>query len=779
MKRLITAVAILLGWACAAWAAPAPLTTLRAIHNLTNAAASRELPVDFEATVLYYRSRLGWLFVQDDNVAIFVRPPANNTLVLVPGDRLRVQGTTHDSFRPFITGTGLTLLHHGELPKPAPATFDELIRGEHDAQLVTVRGKVRAVNPGFNWGGAVHSTTLQLLTNGGMIDATVDGDHAAQLSDLLDAEVEVTGVTSGEFDGKMQQIGIVLRITSPADIKVLKRADASPWSLPATPMDEVLRAYHLQNLTDRVRIHGTITYYEPGSAIILQDGDKSLWIKTMATGEVHIGDLADVTGFPEVQDGALTLNNAEIRDSRIQAPIAPVAANWLQLASRGSDVRNHIFDLVSIEGQVVTAVREASQDEYVVLSDGQLLTAVYSYPDIAIQGHAPPMISIAPGSRVRLTGICIPDKNNPLGVQAFHGLEPFSILLRSPNDIAVVAKPSLLNVRNLTLLACGLLLVVLAAGIWAWTLKTKVRQQTEALAKRIAAEAATERNNAQLEIWRSRILEDISGSRPLAEIIEQITALVSFRLDGVPCWCEINDGARLGAYPGATNELRVREEVIPARTGSALGKLFAGFHSQLPPSEVEIETLIVGARLATLAIETRRLYSTLTHRSEFDQLTDAHNRFSLDKHLTTLIEEARMNAAVFGLIYIDLDHFKLVNDLYGHHVGDLYLKEVAVRMKRQLRTEDKLARIGGDEFAVLVGVVRNRGDVEEIALRLERCFEEPFALEGYLLEGSASLGIALYPQDGETKDALLNFSDGAMYVAKHRHRSLDLAAEHR
>jgi diguanylate cyclase (GGDEF)-like protein len=778
MKRSIIAIAVLLGWVCAAYAAQAPLTTLRAIHNLTNAEASHALPVAFEATVVYYRGRVGWLFVQDDGVAIFVHPPANNTLALLPGDRLLVNGTTHDSFRPFITGTSLTLLHHGELPSPAPATFDELIRGDHDAQRVTVRATIRAVNPGFNWGGAVYSTTLQLLTDGGIIDATVDGDHASELNNLLDSEVEVTGVTSGEFDGKMQQIGIVLRILSPADIKLLKHADASPWSLPVTPMDEVLRNYHLQNLTRRVRIHGTITYYQPGSAIILQDGDKSLWVNTMATGDLHIGDLADVTGFPEAHDGRLILTNAEISDKGIQAPIAPVTASWLQLASRGSDIRNHIFDLVSIEGQVITAVREASQDEYVVMSDGQLLTAIYSYPDIARRGQTPPMIGIAPGTRVRLTGICIPDKNNPLGSQAFHGLEPFSILLRSPKDIAVVAKPSLLNVRNLILLASGLLLVVVAVGAWGWTLKSKVQQQTGALAKRIEAEAAAERNNAQLEVRRSRILEDISGSKPLAEIIEQITALVSFRLDGVPCWCEIIDGARLGCYPAETEGMRLCHEIIPARNGSPLGMLFAGFDASGEPSETEHESLIVGARLATLAIETRRLYSTLTHRSEFDQLTDAHNRFSLDKHLTALIEDARMSAAIFGLIYIDLDHFKLVNDLYGHHVGDLYLQEVTLRMKSQLRGVDRLARIGGDEFAVLVGVVHNRADVEEIALRLERCFDEAFVFEGYVLRGSASLGIALYPEDGVTKDALLNCSDAAMYVAKHGPRNLNLTAEH-
>jgi diguanylate cyclase (GGDEF)-like protein len=176
-------------------------------------------------------------------------------------------------------------------------------------------------------------------------------------------------------------------------------------------------------------------------------------------------------------------------------------------------------------------------------------------------------------------------------------------------------------------------------------------------------------------------------------------------------------------------------------------------------------------RLATLAIETRRLYSDLIHRSEFDLLTDLQNRFSFDKRLEDLIDQARQSAGIFGLIYIDLDNFKDVNDKYGHRVGDLLLQEAAIRMKRQLRNHDTLARIGGDEFAVAVPVVRSRAEVDEIALRLEHCFDDPFAVEGMILHGSAAVGMALYPEDGATKNSLLSASDAAMYVKKHTRKT--------
>ena len=201
-----------------------------------------------------------------------------------------------------------------------------------------------------------------------------------------------------------------------------------------------------------------------------------------------------------------------------------------------------------------------------------------------------------------------------------------------------------------------------------------------------------------------------------------------------------------------------------------LGTIYAGFESIDANEKEEEEALTAGVRLATLSIETRKLYSDLVHRSEYDLLTDMYNRFSLDRNLLEMIEKARETGASFGLIYVDLDDFKLVNDMYGHHIGDMYLQEVSQRMKRQLRTGDILGRLGGDEFAALVTVVRGKIDVEEIALRLERCFDAPFTLAGYVLHGSASVGMAIYPTDGTTSDALMTAADSQMYSAKNSRR---------
>jgi diguanylate cyclase (GGDEF)-like protein len=208
-----------------------------------------------------------------------------------------------------------------------------------------------------------------------------------------------------------------------------------------------------------------------------------------------------------------------------------------------------------------------------------------------------------------------------------------------------------------------------------------------------------------------------------------------------------------------------------------LGMLFAGFDAKANPAPDELETLSMAGSLSALAIETRRLYSDLLRRSEFDLLTSVHNRFSLEKHIDREIDRAQMTAGTFGLVYIDLDHFKRINDLYGHKTGDAYLQDVTLRMKRQLRAVDVLARIGGDEFVALVPEARCHADVDEIAQRIERSFDELFHIEGHEIRGATTSGIALFPDDGHTKDALLHAADARMYASKHGKRDpLDQSA---
>jgi diguanylate cyclase (GGDEF)-like protein len=731
-------------------AAPPPAQTigLHAAATLTNAQASQHPTAVFQATVTYYRSYDKDLFVQDGSDAIYVHPKASFNLA--PGDRVVVRGTMHESFRPYVDSADITVIGHVPLPTPVQPTFEKLIRAEADCKLATVHAIIRSADMVPDARSTTPAIFLRMLTDGGPVDANIDSSDPTALKDLLDAQVEITGVVSGHFDNKMQLTGILLHVQSMSGVKILKSASSDPWSLPVTSMDHIITGYRANDFSQRMRVRGTITYYQPGTALVLQDGPRSLWINTDSWSPLRVGDIADVVGFPTVENGFLALNRGEVRDSLVQAPVAASLFTWRQLALGGNEGHSHVFDLVSAEGQVITEVRQATQDEYVLESDGHLFSVILRHSGTLTPAPFPPMREVPLGARIRVTGLCMLTDANP-----FNGEVPFSILLRSVDDIVIVAQPPWLNVRHLVLIVSILFALLIALGIRALSMERSNRRRIGSL--------------AYVERRRSKILEAINHSKPLADILERVTELVSVRLNGAPCWCQVADGAALGNRPVQleSSSLRTVECPVAARSGPALGSILAAFDARTSPGAVEIAALTMGAELATLAIETSRLYSDLVHRSEFDLLTDAQNRFAMEKALGAMIQNARETAGIFGLIYIDLNEFKQVNDLHGHQVGDQYLQEVSRRMKRQLRPCDVLARLGGDEFAVLVSEVRNRAEVDEITSRLQACFDDPFVGDGYFLQGSASFGVSIYPEDADSADSLLRGADAAMYVAKY------------
>jgi diguanylate cyclase (GGDEF)-like protein len=733
-------------WATMACAAdPVGLNSLRSVASLTNAEASHKLPTAFAATVIFFRGDEKTLVVQDGDAAVYVN--ATTPLALVPGDRVYVRGTTHESFRPYVLTSDVTLLHHGLPPPPVPATFDDMITARFDCRRVLVRGRVITADA-FLSSEVLHSR-LRIRVDGGDIVVYVAQNDSERRNRLLDAVVEVTGIVSGIFDGKMQMTGINMAVPSFADVKVLHEPLKDPWSAAAMPMDRILSVSHVADQTPRIRVKGTITYYQPGHAVVLQDGKKSLWLATGTREDLHEGDIAEAIGFPATRNGFLALIDAEVRNSGKSATITPLPSSWNALRQS-----YNIFDLVSITGQVVTEMPEAGQDEYILASDGNLFSAVVKH-DLTRDIARAPMRRLQPGSVVRVTGICILDDPNPFDRQG-----SFKILLRSSDDLEELAQPSWLTVTHLSWLSGGMLMLILGVGSWGWSLKRRVRLQTGVIAAKIEAEAALERQ-------RSRILEDINAGLALEEILREVAELVSMNLGKARCWCQTKEDERADSPEGST-DLRVIEREIRGRSGVLHGKLKVAFTREAPKDPREDTVLSIGAWLATIAIETAGLNADLRYRSEFDQLTGIYNRFSFEKRMDALIDQSREMSKRFSVIYIDIDLFKKINDTYGHRVGDLYLQAAAKRMTNQLRgARDTLARVGGDEFCALVPLESSDSDGEEVANRLRRCFEEVFVVDCQRIYGSASIGTAVFPRDGTSRESLLSVADAAMYASKH------------
>ncbi len=162
----------------------------------------------------------------------------------------------------------------------------------------------------------------------------------------------------------------------------------------------------------------------------------------------------------------------------------------------------------------------------------------------------------------------------------------------------------------------------------------------------------------------------------------------------------------------------------------------------------------------------KRAEALISYQAYHDILTDLPNRILFKDRLGLAIIQAKRNNSALAVMFIDLDRFKLVNDTLGHVKGDEMLQQVASRLKNCLRRGDTLARLGGDEFTVVLPELRDRKDAEIIADKFLETFRQPFNLEGNELYASASIGIAVYPEDGESIDELLMHADIAMYHVK-------------
>lgn len=156
----------------------------------------------------------------------------------------------------------------------------------------------------------------------------------------------------------------------------------------------------------------------------------------------------------------------------------------------------------------------------------------------------------------------------------------------------------------------------------------------------------------------------------------------------------------------------------------------------------------------------------LTHLATHDVLTGLPNRSLFNEHMEIMLQNARRHKRMLALLFLDLDGFKAINDTHGHNTGDALLREVSERMRRCVRKEDILARMGGDEFTILLGELATPTDASLVAMKLIKTISEPMAINSAICHVGVSIGISLFPDLTDDADTLLRLADDAMYVAK-------------
>lgn len=291
------------------------------------------------------------------------------------------------------------------------------------------------------------------------------------------------------------------------------------------------------------------------------------------------------------------------------------------------------------------------------------------------------------------------------------------------------------------------------------------------------------------------IAEAANGSADLACLFERIHQILGGLLaarylsivlcEGEPVQCSFvypddqpHDAARALAeqvFSSGRPVLRCDRLGIPLHTASGImGALLIKGEADTPAYTSRDQDLLqlISSHVAS-AIERKQLYQRLQTMARYDQLTQLANRSLLNERLQHAVQQADRHGDRLAVLYLDLDRFKQVNDSLGHAAGDTLLQEVARRLKACVRAMDTVARIGGDEFVVLLERIHSDADAERVAGAIDQALRAPMFLEGQSWYISSSIGIARYPDDASDLAQLFRHADQAMYAAKKRNRTPD------
>ncbi|MGJ8691318.1 MAG: EAL domain-containing protein [Thalassotalea sp.] len=212
-------------------------------------------------------------------------------------------------------------------------------------------------------------------------------------------------------------------------------------------------------------------------------------------------------------------------------------------------------------------------------------------------------------------------------------------------------------------------------------------------------------------------------------------------------------------------------EPIKNADGKVLGTFALYHHEILMPSERDLALIEQFAHLASIAIEREKANQLIWQQANFDGLTELPNRNMMVEHLKKSMSRADRDKGKLGIAFLDLDHFKDINDTLGHAVGDLLLIEVAKRISLNVRKNDIVARLGGDEFVIIYADFTHAASPSKVAETLLCELSTPYQLKTNTVHTSASIGITVYPDDGDDIDELLKNADQAMYCAKRAGRN--------
>jgi diguanylate cyclase (GGDEF)-like protein len=608
------------------------LTTALEAHSLPAIEAARHYPIHLRAVITYYDNSI--FFVHDSTAGIFVRLPKNYIWPEGPprvGTIVDINGVSDiGDFAPIVNDARIAILGHTPVSyKPKPTTFARLLTGTEDAQLVEIEGVVQSV---YQTAGNV---ILEIVTADGSMGATTVKAAGVNYDDLIDTQVSIRGNASPLFNEDGQMTGFHVYFPDMTALTVESFAPHDPFTIRARSIKGLSVFTPTTTLPHRIHVRGTVTLQWPGRMLCIQDEAAGLCALSSQDTHLRVGEGAEILGFETHGGYKPSLINAVFKPQESDSPVRPLVVT-AEEALQGQ----HDSTLVQIDGQLIGREADTS-DIKLMLSSGKFIFPV-TLPANLIESQ---IKAIKDGSKLRITGICSVaiDSRSTWRGKGQTVITSFRILLRSPQDIVVLATPSWWTaIRILFLLV---LAIAIATAVFGWVilLRKRVDQQTKTIRE---------------------------------------------------------------------SEERFR------------------------------------------------------YIAQHDALTGLATRMLLHDRLQLALARARRFKTGIALLMLDIDNFKHINDSLGHHVGDEVLRFSSQRLVSIVRKIDTVARMGGDEFVVLLADLDKVERAETVAAKIVSALSVPVLVGGQEVPVSVSVGVCAI-SDGEVdSDVLLKSVDTAMYHAK-------------
>lgn len=463
------------------------LTTVAEVHRLKREEAQRKYPVRLRGVITAVLPEHQAFTIQDSTRGLYVEDHSDSRAGTPQlGEFLEVEGTTDPSrFAPIVYAKRVRSLGAGRMPEPVRPTWDQLMNGSLDAQYVEMQGIVTAVQPrGFT-----------LFTEGGVITVTLRGDgmDATQLRQYMDALVRVRGCLFAFWDYLTHHVKMGEVIVNNAEIAIEQPAPADLFSTPAKTAADLLLFDPQAGVFQRVKVAGQIVARRDSEFFMMQDG-KGVRFLAKEPLDLGVGDEVEAVGFPDLQSSASPVLREAVARKTGRGPLPePHKLAAADLIRAENDATR-----VQVQGLLVEA-RRVGADVALEMQNG-----VRGFV-ARLNGASDAVLSLPAATKLELTGVYAARGWNRAGGS---DIASFELLVNSPSDINVLARPPWWTLRRLLVIVGALACVLAATVLWITQLHRQVEERTAELGRQIQERQRAEHQRA-MEQERARIAQDL------------------------------------------------------------------------------------------------------------------------------------------------------------------------------------------------------------------------------------------------------------------------------